>query len=116
LRQHPEPLAGHRRVEIGEAGDVSAGMGQALDEPLPDRVGDDHEDDRDRWRLPPQRRDRGGARRQEHVGVERDQFCRIALVKRGVAAGQSPVDAQIVAFVPVTLGERLHQDRVAGLP
>ena len=39
LRQHPQPFARHRRVKIGEAGDVAAGVRETLDKTSADRVG-----------------------------------------------------------------------------
>ena len=116
LRQHPQPFAGHRRVVIAEAGDVAAGARQARDEALADRIGDEREHDRDRACLPPQRLDRRAALGQEHLGAERDQFRRVALEERGVAAGPAPVDAQIAALVPVERAEPLHQGGGARLP
>lgn len=40
LRQHPQPFAGYRRVEIAEAGDGAAGVRETCDEASTDRVGE----------------------------------------------------------------------------
>jgi len=100
LRQHLQPFAGHRRVVIGEAGDRAAGVGQALDEALADRVGDDHENDRDVG-SPSQRLDGLAAVGHQYVRIERDQFRRVALEEPAIAAGPAPVYSQIAVLVPI---------------
>src|SRR5215469_2644560 len=45
LRQQLHPLSGHRGLEIGESGDVTAGMREAHDETLSDGVRYRHEYD-----------------------------------------------------------------------
>src|SRR6516225_7135331 len=41
---------------------------------------------------------------------------RVALIKRGIATGPAPVDAQVAAFMPIEGAEPLHQSGGARLP
>ena len=54
-----QPLAGHRRLDIGEAGDVAARPRKARNETAADRIGNDYENYGDGARLLQQTR-RGG--------------------------------------------------------
>jgi hypothetical protein len=44
--QYLEPLSAHRRLEVGEAGDVPARVGQTLDEAASDRISHENKYDR----------------------------------------------------------------------
>jgi hypothetical protein len=46
LLQQLQPFAADRRLDVGDAGDISARPRQARDETARDRVGDMHKDDR----------------------------------------------------------------------
>ena len=58
LLEQLKPFPDDRRVVRAEPGEVTAGPGEALNKAQPDGIGHQHENDRYRVRLPPQRRDR----------------------------------------------------------
>jgi hypothetical protein len=116
LRQHLQPLAGHQRVEVAEAGDIAAGMREVFDEALAHGIGDHCKHDRGRAGFPPQRHDGRAGLCKKHVWTELNQFRRVAIEQRGVAPGPAPVNAQIFTRPPAQRAEALHQGSRVGLP
>ena len=74
-----QPLAGHRRLKIGEPSDVAARPRKARNESVANRIGNDRENDGNGARLLQQRRSRGRALRKNEVGLQRDEFLRKSL-------------------------------------
>jgi hypothetical protein len=72
--QQFDPLASERGHRVGEPRHVATGPRQVLDEAVADRIGDDSKDNRHPACCLQQRADRRGARRQNDIGRQRDQF------------------------------------------
>src|SRR5262245_41670400 len=68
------PLAGDRRLNVRETGDVPAWSGKALDKTAADRIGDDGENNRDSASLLQQCRSGGRVVRDDDVRLQCDDF------------------------------------------
>ena len=99
-----DPFAADREFEIGDAGQIAAGLRQIGGEALTDRIGDLHEHDRHGAGL---RLQHGRHRR----AVGEDQFrlqvdeLRRALAQRGAIAGPAVFDLEIAALDPAEIAQ-----------
>ena len=105
LLQQLEPFSAHRRFDIGEAGGVAAGPGEACGELLADGIGHGDENDRDRAGLGKQGSDRRRAPGEEHVRLQAHQLLAGSGEAVPVAGRETIIDAEVR---PVGPAEALH--------
>ena len=116
LLEQLQPLAGYRRLEHGETGDVTARPREARDEAAADRIGNDRENDRDGARLLQQSRSVGRALRKNEVGLKGDEFLRESLYRLRVAGCRpARVDPDVAALRPAELLKSLPECGGEGL-
>jgi hypothetical protein len=114
LLEQLQPFAAQAVFELDEAGGVAARPRQARDEAGTDRVGDAGEHDWQGARCLQQRRQRRGARHQEDVGRERDQFMRVFARVSSISPAPAVFDPQVAALGPAQLLQRLQERRDVG--
>ena len=105
LFQQLEPFSAHRRFDIGEAGGVAAGPGEACGELLAERIGRRDENDRDRAGLGKQGSDRSRAPGEEHVRLQAHQLLAGSGEAVPVTGRETIIDAEVR---PVGPAEALH--------
>jgi hypothetical protein len=115
FRKQLQTLPCNRDFQIDKASEIPAWAGQARDESRADRVGDRHEHDRDRLRLPLYRSGHGGRACDNHIGLQVDQFFREHLHPLGAAGGPTNVDPHIAAIGPTQLRKPARQPGRIGL-
>src|SRR4029077_1781713 len=110
--EHRQPFAGDALLVLQQAGEIAAWPRQTRNETRTDRVGNSGEDDRDRAGLWLHGCGSWCRLRDDHVGLQRDQFSReqTGLCARGRKA---IVDAQITTFRPSKLLKSLTESREA---
>jgi hypothetical protein len=105
----------HGELHVGEASNVAAWSRQVFNEALAERIDHRRKNDRYRAGLLAQRRNRGAAVGQDHIGARLDQLRHKSPRALGVAGGPARVDAKIAAFRPAELAQPLAQRRDARL-
>jgi hypothetical protein len=111
LLEQFEPFCAHAGFDIGDSGDVAAGMLQALDEALAGWIDDVDEHNRDCLGGLLHRFEYGGAVHHQDVGREPGQFRR-GVLKVGVV-GEPIVDPEVVTVCPTQLRKPLQERRGA---
>src|SRR5262245_8757008 len=94
---------------------VALPPGQAVDEASADRITDDREHDRHCAGCLQQWPHGRGARGQDDVRCERDQFRRVSTSAVGIASAPAIVDPHVAALGPAQLLQHLQERRDAGL-
>jgi hypothetical protein len=89
--------------QVDEAGDIPARAGQARNETIADRIGDAQKYDRDRPRLPLKCGDHRSRVREDHIGLQADQFLREHPYPVRVPGRPTKVDPQVAAIGPPQL-------------
>ena len=104
------------RFEIGEAGDVAAGMRQVGDKAIADRIGHRNKDDRDCRSLVRHRLSASAwSRTTITSGFKLDQFLGIAADPLDFADAKTIGDRDVVTVLPAELFQRLPERRHARL-
>src|SRR3984957_18227124 len=100
---------------MDEPGDIAARPSQASNKTGADRIGNNHEYDRDRARLALQRGRHRSAVGEDGVGPQLDQLLSVGSHPIDIAAGPAIVDAKIAAFGPAQLPKIRDKRRENGL-
>jgi hypothetical protein len=98
-----DPLAGQRRLEVGEARDVAARMRQAGNETAADRLGNGYEHDRDRAGLALERDDDRRGMPDNDARLQADKLLGKRLHPLEIGRGPAIVDPHIFAVGPPKL-------------
>ncbi len=116
LLEQLHQFGAHRRLQIGEAGDVAAGFGKAVDEAAADRIGDLREDDGDRPGLRLERCDHRGGMADDQIELHLDEFAREIADALGVARAPAVLDPDVAAAAPAEFLQRFGERGHEGLP
>src|SRR5262249_28662397 len=109
LLEQLQPLAPHRGFEIGESRGIAAWPRQTLDEAAADRIGNLHENDRDRAGYLLKRGEPRIALNQNDVWHQADQLCRVGSKALDVAGDGAILDVDVTTFCPPKLSQFLHE-------
>ena len=100
LFQKLQPFAGDGGAETDKSGEVARWTGMARHDAIRDRIGEAGENDRNgAGRLLERPRGRR-IRRQNEIGIERDQFFRIVARASGIARAPPDFISDVAAFLP----------------
>jgi hypothetical protein len=105
LPEQLEPFTADREFEISEAGGVSAGMRQVVDEALPDRIGHHRKDDWQSTRILLDGLEAGSSHRDNDVGALYNQHTRVGNKSVVVSGCDANVDDDVAAFTPAELSQ-----------
>src|SRR5262245_34801178 len=89
--------------------DVSSRPRKARDESRTNRIGNNHEYDRDRVGFPLQRRGSRSSLRQDHLGLEGDQLFRESPCPIYIAATPTNLDPEVATGDPTTFCKALRE-------
>jgi hypothetical protein len=110
-----QPFSTQTVFEIHEAGNVAARPSQVVDEAGSDRIGNTVEHNRNRLSLPLQRRHAQGARSEDDMRRECNQFRCVCALAFDVVLAPACVDLNIAAVGPAQLLQDLLERRESGL-
>ena len=110
LFQKLQPLSAQGPFEVDEAGDISAGPRQAVDESAADRIGDCDEYDRNGGCILLESGHRRGRDRHDHVRPQSRQLARVGSEPVIVAARPTLFEMDIAALGPTQLRKSPNKD------
>jgi hypothetical protein len=113
--QSLKPFLAHGEINKAETGHVGAGMRKVGDKSLAERISHLHEHDRKRRGFMAQGGDRRRCIREDDVGLEADQLCRLSLETFEVAAGPAIFEAGIPPIDPAEFPEPSGEGLLEGL-